>query len=69
MILGYVFLLVMFVLGGVIYTTLLRNIVYAATTLGPNQHGFRSTISVGPMLWLALSNALVVICTLGLMLP
>ncbi|MEP4035164.1 YjgN family protein [Pseudophaeobacter sp.] len=66
---GYVFLLVMVVLGGVIYTTLLRNIVYAATTLGPNQHGYRSTISVGPMLWLALSNALVVICTLGLMLP
>lgn len=69
MTIGYIFLLVMFVLGGVIYTTLLRNIVYAATTLGPNQHGFRSTISVGPMLWLALSNALVVICTLGLMLP
>lgn len=66
---GYIFLLVVLTLGGIIYVTMLRNIVYAATTLGPKQHGFRSTISAGAMLWLALTNALAVICTAGLMLP
>ena len=66
---GYIFLLITISLGGLIYMTMLRNLVYAATTLGAKQHGFRSTISVGAMLLLALTNALAVICTLGLMLP
>lgn len=66
---GYIFLLVMFALGGVIYMTLLRNHVYGHTTLGPKEHGFRSTVSVSTFLWLALSNAIVVLCSLGLMLP
>ncbi|MFT6458226.1 YjgN family protein [Pseudophaeobacter arcticus] len=66
---GYIFLLITVSLGGFIYMTMLRNLVYAATTLGAKQHGFRSALSVGSMLWLALTNALAVICTLGLMLP
>lgn len=57
------------IIGAVVYNALIRNHIFASATLGPRNHGFRSTVSVGAMLWLALSNAFAVICTLGLALP
>ncbi|MEP2716415.1 YjgN family protein [Pseudophaeobacter sp.] len=66
---GYFLLITCGVLAGIVYTTMMRNHVYSQTTLGDRQHGFQSTISVGSMLWIVITNALVVIGSLGLMLP
>lgn len=65
----YVVALLLGAFAVVLYQSMIRNHVYANTTLGPNHHGFRSTVTPGAMLWLAVSNALVVASTLGLMLP
>lgn len=65
----YVVALLLGAFAVVLYQSMIRNHVYASTTLGANQHGFRSTVTPGAMLWLAVSNALVVASTLGLMLP
>lgn len=64
---GYLILLPAFVIGGAIYKAMIRNHVYAHTTLG--NHGFRSTITVGGLLALILTNVLITVCSLGLLLP
>lgn len=66
---GYGFLFIVLAVSGVIYSALIRNHIFASTRLGPNNHRFQSTVSVGAMLWITLSNTLAVICTLGLALP
>ncbi|MEC8196747.1 MAG: DUF898 family protein, partial [Pseudomonadota bacterium] len=64
---GYLILLPAFVIGGVIYQAMIRNHVYAHTKLG--KHGFKSTITVGGLLALILTNVLITVCSLGLLLP
>ncbi|WP_412552943.1 YjgN family protein [Shimia sp. MIT1388] len=64
---GYLILLPAVVIGGAIYQAMIRNHVYANTTLG--KHGFRSTITVGGLLTLILTNLLITVFSLGLLLP
>jgi len=52
----------------IIYYVMIRNTIYNIATLD-GTHKFNSTVSVGKMLWLTASNFVVVIGTLGLMLP
>lgn len=54
--------------AGFIYQALVRNIMYDNTQL-EGGHSFRSTVKVGPLMWIAISNAVVIVCSLGLMLP
>ncbi len=54
--------------AAMIYFAMIRNIVFNATTL-TGGHRFNSTVSPGMLLWLALSNFVVVLCTVGLMIP
>lgn len=51
-----------------IYQAMIRNVVYNNTTL-EGGHRFVSDVSAKSLLWIAVSNLVVVICTLGLMLP
>ncbi len=51
-----------------IYYAMIRNTIYNAATLAGG-HRFNSTVTAPKMLWLTLSNFVVVVCTLGLMLP
>ncbi|MEN8892931.1 MAG: YjgN family protein [Planktotalea arctica] len=54
--------------AGFIYHALTRNAIYNGTTV-EGGHKLRSNIGAGKLLWIALSNMVVVVCTLGLMLP
>lgn len=54
--------------AGFIYRAYIRNAVYAASTL-EGGHVFTSTVRPIGLMWVAVSNALAVIFTLGLMLP
>lgn len=67
---GLVYLLffVAFLPAGFIYQALTRNIMYDNTQL-EGGHTFRSTVKVAPLMWIAVSNAFVVVLSLGLMLP
>lgn len=67
-VLFYVVLLVAILPAGFIYQAYLRNAVYAQATL-EGGHRFHSSLSPVKLMWIALSNAVVVACTLGLMLP
>lgn len=51
-----------------IYQALTRNAIYNGTTV-EGGHQMRSNISAATLLWIALSNMVVVVFTLGLMLP
>jgi len=51
-----------------IYEAMVRNTVYNATSL-EGGHEFRSNVSALQLLWIAVSNMLVVVLTIGLMLP
>jgi uncharacterized membrane protein YjgN (DUF898 family) len=51
-----------------IYQALTRNVIYNSTTLSGG-HALRSNVSATQLFWIALSNMVVVILTLGLMLP
>lgn len=64
----YVGFFVAFLPAGFIYQALIRNTIYNTSTL-TGGHRFRSTVSAVKLLWIALSNAVVVAFTLGLMLP
>ena len=64
---GYVILILSFVIAAVIYQALIRNHIYAHANLG--DHGFESTVQVSAMLWIAVSNAVAIICSLGLLIP
>ncbi|MDO5632794.1 MAG: YjgN family protein [Paracoccus sp. (in: a-proteobacteria)] len=68
MMLMYVVLFVAVLPAAFVYQAFLRNAVYANTTLA-GEHRFVSNIAPMRLMWIALSNAIVVVCTLGLMLP
>ena len=57
-----------FIPAGFIYQALIRNVVYNNTTL-TGGHALRSNVNAVHLFWIVLSNLLVVITTLGLMLP
>lgn len=54
--------------AAVLYRAMVRNLVFAAATL-EGGHRFASTVHPGRLLWIAASNAVVIVATLGLMLP
>lgn len=64
----YLLIFVAFLPAALIYSTMIRNTVYNTATLD-GKHRFNSTVSVLPMLGIVFSNFVVVVCTLGLMLP
>jgi uncharacterized membrane protein YjgN (DUF898 family) len=64
----YVAFFVAFLPASFIYQAITRNVVYSAATL-EGGHQFRSTVRPLTLFWIALSNAVVTICTLFLMLP
>ena len=51
-----------------IYRALIRNEIYNMTTL-EGGHGFASNVTAPKLLWIAVSNMVLVVCTLFLMLP
>ena len=64
----YGFLILALVPATVIYHAMVRNTVYNYTVLGDG-HRFYSNVSPLRLLWISLSNLVVVVLTLGLMLP
>ncbi len=64
----YIGFFLIFLPASFIYQAVVRNVVYNNTTL-EGGHGFVSNVSPWKLFWIALSNAVVVICTLFLMLP
>lgn len=64
----YVFFFLAFLPAAFIYQAIVRNAVFNNANL-EGGHEFRSTINPLKLFWIALSNAVVAICTLGLMLP
>ena len=64
----YVLFFVAFLPAGFLYQALVRNAVYGAT-LVDGKHQMSSNVSPWKLMWIVLSNLVVVICTLGLMLP
>lgn len=64
----YVVALVAIVPMAFIYQAFLRNAVFAGTEL-EGGHKFRSTISPAGLLWVAFSNAVFVVISLGLLTP
>ena len=52
----------------ILYRAMVRNVVFAAATL-QGGHRFASTVSPPRLLWIAASNAVVVVASIGLMLP
>lgn len=57
-----------FVIGGIVYTAIIRNILFGGTWI-EGGHRLQSSVSVPRYVWIALTNALAIILTLGLMLP
>lgn len=57
-----------FIPAGFIYQALTRNVIYNSTTLSGG-HTLRSNVNATNLFWIALSNLVVVVLTLGLMLP
>jgi uncharacterized membrane protein YjgN (DUF898 family) len=64
----YLLFFTAFLPAGFIYQALTRNAIYNNTAL-EGGHRFASQVSAPVLLWIALSNTVVVICTLFLMLP
>ena len=64
---GYLILLPALVIGGVIYQAIIRNHIYAHTRLG--NHEFQSSVTVLGLLGLIIGNLLIVMLSLGLLLP
>lgn len=64
----YAFLLLVLVPATIIYRAMVRNTVYNYTILGDG-HRFHSDVNALRLLWISVSNAVVVGMTLGLMLP
>lgn len=65
---GAILLGAAFVVAGIVYRTIARNISVGATMLvGGGQ--LRSGLSPARMVWITLSNTLAIICTLGLFYP
>ena len=68
MALMYLLFFVAFLPAGAIYQALTRNVIYNQTSLHEG-HAFRSNVGPAKLFWIILSNTIVVILTLGLMLP
>ncbi|MEM7210532.1 MAG: YjgN family protein [Pseudomonadota bacterium] len=68
MALFYLLIFAAFLPAGFLYQALTRNAVYNSATL-EGGHRFASNVNPWMLLWIALSNTAVVICTLFLMLP
>ncbi|ACH37542.1 membrane protein of unknown function DUF898 [Citrifermentans bemidjiense Bem] len=66
---GIVFLLfaLVYLIAGIYVRTALTNLAWNSTSLG--QHRFASALRVRDLLWIYLSSAVAVICTLGLLAP
>jgi len=64
----YGFLILVMVPAVIIYHAMVRNTVYNYTILGDG-HRFHSDVSALRLLWISVSNAVVIVLTLGLMLP
>lgn len=64
----YVVILLAILPAGYIYQAFLRNAVYAGASLAGG-HSFTSVVKPLNLLWIALSNAVVVMLTIGLMHP
>jgi len=64
----YILFFAAFLPAAFIYQALTRNEVYNNTTLDGG-HRFASNVTAPALLWIAVSNMVVVICTLFLMLP
>ncbi|WP_037314676.1 YjgN family protein [Ruegeria halocynthiae] len=64
----YGFLILVLVPAVIIYHAMVRNTVYNYTVLGDG-HRFHSDVSALRLLWISVSNAVIVGLTLGLMLP
>lgn len=68
MVLFYALFFAAFLPAAFLYQALTRNAVYNNTTL-EGGHRFTSNVTAPKLLWIALSNMVVVVCTLFLMLP
>jgi uncharacterized membrane protein YjgN (DUF898 family) len=68
MLLIYALFFAAFLPAGAIYQAMTRNVVYGSTELAEG-HGFISNVSWPKLFWIILSNVIVVLLTLGLMLP
>ncbi len=64
----YFFLFAAILPAAFIYQALTRNVVYNNTTLAGG-HRFASNVSAPMLLWIAVSNSVIVLCTFFLMLP
>jgi uncharacterized membrane protein YjgN (DUF898 family) len=64
----YLMFFLAFLPAGFLYQALTRNVVYNGTTL-EGGHRFASNVSAPALLWIAVSNTVVVLGTLFLMLP
>ncbi len=64
----YAAIIVLFAPAGALYYAMTRNIVFNHSTLG-GVHAFRSTVPPLRYVWIVLSNAVAIVCTLGLALP
>jgi uncharacterized membrane protein YjgN (DUF898 family) len=64
----YVLFFAAFLPAAFIYQALTRNVVYNNTVL-EGGHRLTSNVTAPALLWIALSNMVVVVCTLFLMLP
>ena len=64
----YAFFFLALLPASIIYRAMVRNLVYAATAL-EGGHRFASTVAPGRLLWIAVTNALATVATVGLALP
>lgn len=64
----YAVLFIGFIPATIIYQALTRNAIYSGTTL-VGGHRLGSDVNPAQMIWIAVSNLVVVVCSLGLMLP
>lgn len=64
----YAWIFLAFFPAATIYAAFIRNALFNGTTLD-GAHQMRSDVKPVQLVWIAISNAVVVLCTLGLMLP
>ncbi len=65
---AYIGVIAGFVIAGIVYTAILRNILFCGTWI-EGGHQLRSSVSIPRYVWISVTNALAIILTLGLMLP
>ena len=66
---AYFIFIVLFVIAAIAAQTMIRNLIFNNMWLGDDYHRFASTMSIWAMIWISLSNAVIVVSTLGLMSP